>query len=195
MARPKEFNPDEAVDRAIDYFSRHTYYGTNVRDLARHMGIRSSSFYNTFGDKHHVYLLALTRYLEQLRTEQSRLYAQTEASVDGLRRILSLAIDSYLTAPTLGDWGMFAVNATLETILHDPEVRALLMGNLDAFHAILEAFFVRCQEAGSIPRHHSPQALAQYTVGVITSLTTMARLAPDRQVLEDIVTVALDALA
>jgi len=46
MARPKEFDPDEAVDRAIDYFSRHTYRATTVRGIARHIG-NSSSFYNT----------------------------------------------------------------------------------------------------------------------------------------------------
>lgn len=194
MARPKEFNPDEAVDRAIDYFSRHTYHGTNVRDLARAMGIRSSSFYNTFGDKHRVYVLALTRYLERLRTEQGMLYAQTEPSVAGLRRNLSLAIDSYLASPAHGDWGMFAVNATLESILLDPEVRVLLINNLEAFHSILEAFFVRCQSAGTVSTRRSPQVLAHFMVEMISSLTTLARLAPDRQVLEDIVTVALDAL-
>jgi len=195
MARPKEFNPDEAIDRAIDYFSRHTYHGTNVRDLARHMGISSSSFYNTFGDKHQVYVLALARYLEQLRAEQGQLYAQAEASVAGLRRILSRAIDVYLTSPTRGDWGLFAVNATLEMILQDPEVRVLLMSNNQAFHAILEEFFARCQKAGTIPLRHSPKALARFMVSVISSLTTMARLAPDRQALEDMVTVALDGLA
>jgi TetR/AcrR family transcriptional repressor of nem operon len=194
MARPKEFNPDEAVDRAIEYFSRHTYHGTNVRDLARAMGIRSSSFYNTFGDKRRIYLLALARYLEHLRAGQSQLYAQAEASVDGLRGILSLAIDSYLAPPARADWGMFAVNATLESILLDPEVRVLLMNNLEAFHSILEAFFIRCQQAGTIPLRHLPKALARYMVGVITSLTTTARLAPDRQALEDMVAVALDAL-
>ena len=194
MARPKEFDPDEALDRAIDYFSRHTYRATTVRGLARHMGISSSSFYNTFGDKHRVYVLALTRYLERLQAEQSRLYAQTEPSVDGLRWNLLLAIDSYLTGSKERDWGMFAASATFETILFDPQVHALLVSNHQAFRDILEGFFVRCQEAGTVSARRSSRALARYMVGIISSLTTLARLDPDREVLEDMVAVALDAL-
>jgi len=195
MARPKEFDPDHALDRAIDYFSTHTYRAATVRALARHMGINSSSFYNTFGDKHRVYLQALARYLDRLQAEQRELYAQTEPTVAGLRRILSLAVDGYLSGPPQRDWGLFAVNATLETILLDPEVRALLAANHHAFRAILQEFFVRCQAAGTVSAHRSPTALAGYMVGVITSLTTLARLAPDRQVLADMVTVSLDALS
>jgi TetR/AcrR family transcriptional repressor of nem operon len=194
MVRPKEFDPDEALDRAIEYFSRHTYRGTAVRDLAGHMGIHRSSLYSTFGDKHRVYVLALGRYLERLRADQGRLYAQAEASPAGLRRILTLAIDGYLAGPGRVDWGLFAVNATLETILYDPEVRALLMSNHEAFRAILEAFFARCQDAGTIPARRSPKALASFMVGVITGLTTLARLAPERDVLEEMVAVALDGL-
>jgi TetR/AcrR family transcriptional repressor of nem operon len=195
MARPREFNPDEVLDRAIDYFSRHTYRATTVRGLARHMGIARSSFYNTFGDKHRVYVLALTRYLERLQADQSRLYAQTEASIDGLCRNLLLAIESYLTGPEGHDWGMFAVSATFETILFDPQVHRLLLANHQVFRGILQGFFVRCQSAGTISARRSPKALAHYMVGVISSLTTLARLDPDREVLEDIVAVALDALA
>lgn len=195
MARPKGFDPEEAVDRAIEYFSRHTYRATSVRDLARHMGINSSSLYNTFGDKHRVYLLALARYLERLQAEQGRIYSQTEASVEGLYGVLHLAMDSYLAGPQGRDWGMFAVNATFEMILDDPEVRELLMCNHQAFRSILEAFFTRCQASGTVPAGRSPQALARFMVGVISSLTTLARLEPDREVLEDMISVALDALA
>jgi len=189
MARTKEFDPDEAVDRAIEYFSRHTYHATAVRALARHMGISSSSFYDTFGDKHRVYVLALTRYLTNLQTDQSRLYAETEASVDGLRRMLHLMIDSYLTGQDQRDWGLLAVNATFETILSDRQVRELLMSNYRAFCGILQTFFVRCQKANTL------EALARFMVGVISSLTTLARLEPDRKVLEDTINVALEALS
>ncbi len=195
MARTKEFDPDEAVDRAIDYFSRHTYHATAVRALARHMGISGSSFYDTFGDKHRVYVLALTRYLAGLQADQSRLYAETEASVDGLYRVLRLMIDNFLGGQDGRDWGLFAVNATFETILSDRQVRELLLSNYNAFCSILQAFFVRCQKAGTVPAGRSPEALARYMVGVITSLSTLARLDPNRKVLEDMITVALDALA
>ena len=195
MARTKEFDPDKAVDRAIEYFSRHTYHATAVRALARHMGISSSSFYDTFGDKHQVYVLALTRYLTNLQTDQSRLYAETEASADGLRRVLHLMIDSYVTGRDQRDWGLLAVNATFETVLSDRQVRELLVSNYRAFCGILQTFFVRCQKANALAADRSPEALARFMVGVISSLTTLARLEPDRKMLEDTIDVALEILS
>ena len=49
----------------MTYFWRHGYEGTHMRDLADYMGISKSSFYNTYGDKHQVYISALNSYLEQ----------------------------------------------------------------------------------------------------------------------------------
>jgi len=192
MGRPKEFDLDEAINRAIDYFAAHTYHEATVRDLARHMGISASSFYHTFGDKHNLYVLSLSRYLERLQAEQSRLYAATEASITGLRQRLYQMIEAYLAGQS--DWGRLAVNATFETILSDPDVYALLLDNQRAFDAIFETFFARCQSSGAVSARRPPRMLGRFMVGVISNLTQRARLSADRLALGEIVETALDAL-
>jgi general secretion pathway protein D len=61
MARPREFDEDAALDRAMDVFWRQGYQGTSTDDLMQAMGIGRGSFYNTFGSKRDVYLRTLDR--------------------------------------------------------------------------------------------------------------------------------------
>lgn len=192
MGRPREFDLNEALDRAINYFSTHTYHEATVRELARYMRVSASSFYHTFGDKRRVYVEALKRYLQRLQAQQRQLYAQTEASIAGLRYRLLQMMDAQLAGE--GDWGRLAVNATFETILSDSDVYTLLLDNQREFDAIFEAFFARCQNEGSISARHAPRMLGRFMVGVISNLTQRARLSSERQALEEIIEVALSAL-
>src|SRR5262245_6778969 len=62
MARPKEFDVDDALDRALGTFWRKGYEATSVHDLVAAMGIQRASLYGTFGDKRELYLRALRSY-------------------------------------------------------------------------------------------------------------------------------------
>ena len=62
MARPREFDFDEAVEGAMQIFWRQGYHATNLPDLLKAMGLTRGSFYKAFGDKRRAYLEALSRY-------------------------------------------------------------------------------------------------------------------------------------
>lgn len=62
MARPKSFDPDEALDRAMDCFWEQGFDETSVQDLVERMGVNRFSLYSTFGDKRELFLAALDRY-------------------------------------------------------------------------------------------------------------------------------------
>src|SRR5918911_4112509 len=64
MARRKEFNRDEALHKAMEVFWARGYEAASINDLVEHMGINRQSLYDTFGDKHSLYLQALDRYRE-----------------------------------------------------------------------------------------------------------------------------------
>src|SRR6267154_256034 len=64
MARQKEFDPEEVLHRAMEVFSVCGYEGTSIRDLVKHMRINRQSIYDTFGNKHSLFLQALNRYRE-----------------------------------------------------------------------------------------------------------------------------------
>src|SRR2546422_3131949 len=64
MARQKEFNRDEVLNKAMEVFWTRGYEGTSIQDLVKHMRINRQSIYDTFGDKHTLFLQSLDRYRE-----------------------------------------------------------------------------------------------------------------------------------
>ncbi len=78
MARPREFDRDEVLDKAIEVFWTQGYDGTSVQDLVDAMGIQRGSLYAAFGDKHQLFLEALDRYENVARGEYERLEVEIE---------------------------------------------------------------------------------------------------------------------
>ena len=62
MARSKEFNEEEALDKAMEIFWKQGYEKTSIQDLVDQMGIHRRSLYDTFGDKHSLFVQTLERY-------------------------------------------------------------------------------------------------------------------------------------
>src|SRR5437588_10770448 len=65
MARPKTFDRTEMLDRAMELFWYRGYEATSIHDLLEHLEISRQSLYDTFGDKHALFLEALKRYEEK----------------------------------------------------------------------------------------------------------------------------------
>lgn len=68
VGRPREFDKDQALDRALDVFWRHGYEGASIAELTQAMGINPPSLYAAFGNKEALFRKALDRYAQQ-RTE------------------------------------------------------------------------------------------------------------------------------
>lgn len=62
MARPREFNVEDAVGGAMDVFWEHGYEGASLPDLLSGMGLTRGSLYKAFADKKSLYLVVLERY-------------------------------------------------------------------------------------------------------------------------------------
>ena len=62
MGRPREFDEQDVLARALDSFRRQGYAGTSMRDLAERTGVAASALYRTWGDKHQLFLRCLDSY-------------------------------------------------------------------------------------------------------------------------------------
>jgi TetR/AcrR family transcriptional repressor of nem operon len=112
MGRPRTFDEDIAVDRAMDVFWRQGYRGTTPQDLAEAVGVGKGSLYNAFGSKRKLF----TRALERYRDEQAVLVDEA-LEADGpikerLARALELMIDLNFADPDRR--GCLAVNTAAE---------------------------------------------------------------------------------
>ncbi len=191
MARPREFDQDTVLNSAMERFWMHGYDGTSVRDIINETGLTGASLYNAFGDKRSLYGKALDRYVEQGiadRIRRCEKLAPREAVAGFLGEIL---------ARSLGDpehKGCMLVNTALDVAPHDPGFREIVSAVL----VQIETFFRRAIEAGqsdgTITTSQSADDLARHLLGAVMGLRVLARVRPERALLEGIVRSALALL-
>src|SRR5262245_50921449 len=79
--RPRSFDRDQALDRALEVFWRKGYEGASLRDLTEAMGINRPSSYAAFGNKEALFRAALRRYHERNQHLRASLEAETAREV------------------------------------------------------------------------------------------------------------------
>jgi TetR/AcrR family transcriptional repressor of nem operon len=190
VPRTKEFEPEEALDAAMQLFWRNGYAATSIRDLLDGMGIGYGSLYNTFGDKHALFLACLDRFRE-LRT--SWIDEVLEVSgLSGIEEVFRRTVDGLVGFEPRR--GCLLANTAVELGPHDAEVAAKISRYVRHTEAVFERAVIRAQEAGEIPADRDPRAMACFLVNTLHGLRVLARAGTDRAVLEDAVRVALDGL-
>ncbi len=192
MARPREFNPDEALEQAMQAFWSKGYEATSLSDLTRAMGISRSSFYETFGSKHALFLDAIERFGD---TAVERSVAGLEG--DGPARAAIAQVFGRVVDNAVGRGdrrGCFVCNCATEVSPHDPEAAARVAACLGRFEAAFHAAVTRGQRAGEIAADRDPRALARYLTSSLNGLGVMTKARPDRAALDDVVRVVLSAL-
>ena len=136
MPRPKSFDVDDVLDRAVDLFWVNGYAATSMEDLVTHLGINRGSLYSTFGSKQQLYELALERYLSSGR---DRFAAVVTDSAVPLRETITRLLHS--SAERTDHRGCLLVNTTMERNATDERCLDLTSEGFDALRAILIAAF------------------------------------------------------
>src|SRR3977135_2157179 len=98
MARHKEFDRAEALHKAMEVFWSRGYEAASIQDLIKHMGINRQSLYDTFGDKHALYLQALDRYREIESRKLLDLLERCGSVKRALRRLFARVVEGSLCA-------------------------------------------------------------------------------------------------
>jgi TetR/AcrR family transcriptional regulator, transcriptional repressor for nem operon len=119
MVRPREFDRDEALDRATRVFWAKGYVSTSTEDLLAAMNIGRQSLYNTFGDKRKLYLEALERYQ---RESSAGHLARLNSSVSPLGGIETLLLGLVAEDDSVRALGCMGVGAVGEFGAADPEL-------------------------------------------------------------------------
>lgn len=191
MARSREFDEDVVLDAAMEYFWSWGYEATSVRDLIETTGLTGASLYNAFGNKRGLFRAALDRYVESSIGERIRRCA-TLPPRDAIASFFDDILRRSLTDRQRK--GCMLVNSALEIAPHDLELRKVIAAVLSR----IEAFFVGCIEAGqaqgTITSSMPAQRIAHHLLGVLMGVRVLARVRPERALLEGVVVPALALL-
>src|SRR5437763_2454824 len=118
--RPREFDRDDVLGRAVDVFWRQGFEATSMEDLTAAMGIGRGSLYNEFGGKHALFVAALDRYRADRRAQLEDALASAESVRAGVAEVYRRSIDTLWGDATRR--GCMLVNSAAELAASDPAV-------------------------------------------------------------------------
>jgi AcrR family transcriptional regulator len=188
--RPRAFDVDRALDRALHLFWRKGYEGTSLSDLTRAMGLNRPSLYAAFGDKEALFRRALDRYADGPAAHVRAALDQptARAVVDHfLRRMADLITNPRNPAGCLNVQGALACNASAEPIREQLALRRA------AGEKALRQRLKRAKAEGDLPRDANPTDLARYVATVAHGMSVQAAGGASRSQLRRVVQTVLRA--
>jgi len=138
MARPPEFDRNEAIARSIKVFARHGFEAASTNDLIKCMGIGRQSLYGAFGDKRGLFLEALRRYSEDSLQQMKDALAEGPVA-ESIEAALLVGLGSSRDIES----GCLGVGSIIEFSREDEDITAL---NDKAGAAVIASFAERVRE-------------------------------------------------
>jgi len=192
MARPREFDEQDVLQRALAQFWARGYEATSVDELCQATGLSRSSLYHGFGSKRALLEATLDLYERNSTGRIAALFATVRPIQAGVEAFLNGFVEE--AQSPAGRRGCFIGNCTGELAGRDPVAARRLAGSLGRIEAALHTALARAQAAGELDPATDTTALARFLMAQAQSLRLVAKARPDRDVLEDIVRVALAAV-
>jgi TetR/AcrR family transcriptional regulator, transcriptional repressor for nem operon len=192
VARPREFEREDVVQKALDVFWRQGYQATSVQDLVAATGLNRGSLYDTFGDKHGLFLEAVEYYRSHVT---ARRLAKLEEP--GLAREKIATFFREVIEFSVGEGrllGCLMTNSAIELAPHDRDTRLAVAANMGAMEGAFRRVLTRAKRDGELAAGKSPTDLARFLTATANGLRVMAKVSPDRATLRSVVRIALEAL-
>src|SRR3981189_3840606 len=120
--RPRAYQPEVALGKALDLFRRDVFAAPCLDDLSAATGMNRPSLYGAFGDKRELYIKSYQRYRADARAAMSDIFRDELPIRKRLERIYTVALDIYLSGDT-GPRGCFTVMTAASEAVSDPDIR------------------------------------------------------------------------
>lgn len=189
MARSLEFEPSEAVEKAMMVFWRKGFEATSITDLEVETGVGRKSLYRTFHDKHDLFLKALETYRRLLSARNLAPMMEPDAGLDTISRFLR-GLAAY-GGTEEAKMGCLICNTALERSTDDPEAAQqvqLYFGQIRrAFANALEGAVRKAE----VPADTDVPRKANYLLGILQSICVLGRSGADAEVISDVVETTL----
>lgn len=192
MARHKEFDCDQALHQAMEVFWARGYEAASIQDLLAHMRINRQSLYDTFGDKHALYLRALDRYQEVENRKLFQLLEKSGSVKKALRQLFMGVVEGALCDRQRR--GCFMGNAMSELAGRCKATADKTRNNMEAIEGAFHRALLRGKKDGELQGLRDPRAVARFLYSTLQGLVLMAKATQDRKKLEDVVKITLSVL-
>ncbi|NUW35031.1 TetR/AcrR family transcriptional regulator [Nonomuraea sp. SMC257] len=192
MARTKEFDPDAAVDKAMEMFWANGYAATTPQQLVEALGIGRGSLYNAFTSKRALYERALRRYYERETTRLLQVLDGPGPARERLRTALELLVAAAVDGRERR--GCMVTNAAVELADRDEVIAHLVRRTFERQEAAFRSTIEEGQRDGDISADRDAAALAAFFLTTINGIQVLAKADPDPRRLSRLAETALSVL-
>lgn len=188
--RPRVFDPDEALDKALQIFWSRGYEGTSLAELTETLGVNKPSLYAAFGNKEELFMKALSKYTTGPVAFVRDVVNEPTARAVAQRFLYEAA--EFLTQPSHPK-GCMVVQGALSGGESAEMVKKVLIQYRAAYEKLLTKRFEQAKSDGDLPSDASPQALAKYLATLHQGMSVQATSGASKEELLAIADLALSA--
>jgi TetR/AcrR family transcriptional repressor of nem operon len=192
MSRPREFNPDDAIEKAMQVFWHKGYEATSMEDLLSAMDLNRGSLYDTFGDKRQLFLKVVDRYCATFVGSKLSLLDQPGPALPTLHRFIHDMIDGALADPQRR--GCLIANTVMELAPHENEIAYTLRQALKMAEDTFFQVLVRAKLQGELKHDKDPRALARFLTTMLQGTIVMIKSGASADAVKQTVETALSIL-
>jgi AcrR family transcriptional regulator len=187
MARPKEFDREKALRKAIRLFSQKGFAATSTDELMRVMDVGRQSMYDTFGDKRALFLEALEMYvMESVNT----INAELEKPGSALSAIRNALVIFAKRKDLSSEEGCMGLNSICEFGQRDADVTRVTRHAARVHRNSLMRVLSRAKTQGELSSDADVESMADFFESTLAGIRMMAKAGQSRQALRNIATIA-----
>lgn len=192
MPWEKNFDVEQALNRAMQTFWARGYEATSIQDLVNATGVNRASLYATYGDKREIFLASLKKYDSSVR----RKMLSELSNADRPREAIEAVFDKFISQSSNANanWGCLITNTALELAAHDAEIARFVNAAQDDMARFFEGMIERGKITGQIDAQVDAGQLARMILAILLGLLVMLRSRPDASYLNEIKSSALSLL-
>ncbi len=190
--RPRKFDPEVALQKAMLVFWQRGLSATSLDDLSLAMEMNRPSIYNAFGNKEEIYRLVLAKFCGQLDLGLEQILLAESDLRKGLVKFYDQALDVYCGAePALGC--LMMCTAPAEALAH-PDIRSDLIALIARVDAQLERRIKDAIREGDLSASLNPRLAAKMVQGLLHSLALRARAGESKSSLKKLARYSVECL-
>jgi TetR/AcrR family transcriptional repressor of nem operon len=191
--RPREFDTDAAIERAMGVFWSSGYHGTSLPDLLEATKLSRGSLYAAFGDKHGLFLRALDRYIAEALARLDAELDPRKNALAGLRVCLAGYVER--TSGVGGKRGCLVVATAMELAGHDAEVDQRIRQFFKTMEARLTAALARAKAEGELADGVEPATVARLLLCLLEGMRVVSKTSSDRRLSQAVARTLIDRFA
>jgi TetR/AcrR family transcriptional regulator, transcriptional repressor for nem operon len=182
VPRKREFDYDQAIDRATQLFWKKGYSNASLRDLLKVMGIGEGSFYNTVKSKRRLYLECLKHYNDTVSRRRLNALMSGDSVNEGVRAFFETVLDE-LDDPRTPRVCLLAASLSGD-VLAERELKRCVVKDMKAFSGAFHERLQSAKKAGELPKDFNVDVAAQVLVTYLQGLFRVIRVLLTRAEIE-----------